>query len=401
MCNKFLSGGLQKVDIQSKIEALQFSWIKRLNDEHDHQWKKIPKTLLKKYFGQSDVFYPHFKSSNKKMDLLPIFYRNIVLNWEKCSSEPIDVRNILGQYLWNNKFITIAGRPIFWKEFARANLNHFGQMCENRTLKSWNQVKRDFMLNDNLHFNYMQLVNSIPAIWKQKISEDQPIPDLELAKHSQGILLCTRLIPIENLNSKQIYDIILRNGNHIPTAQKTLQRKFPNVEVNKWKKIYMLHRKVTKHTYYRNFQYKILNNILYLNNRLALFGKSPTTNCSFCNSFEETADHLFVECSHSKSLWQGLINNFSQFLTFPTLNSQSAHLGYLDEKIPNFLLLNHILLIFKIYVYNCREAKQLSLTGLLARIEKIFNLEMKTQEYNRSDTHYEIKWRCIANTFNP
>ena len=187
----------------------------------------------------------------------------------------------------------------------------------------------------------------------------------------------------------------------IPTAQKTLQRKFPNVEVNKWKKIYMLHRKVTKHTYSRNFQYKILNNILYLNNRLALFGKSPTTKCSFCNSFEETADHLFVECSHSKSLWQGLINNFSQFLTFPTLNSQSAHLGYLDEKIPNFLLLNHILLIFKIYVYNCRDAKQLSLTGLLARIEKIFNLEMKTQEYNRSDTQYEIKWRCIANTFNP
>ena len=379
LCNKFICGGLQKVDIQTKIEALQLSWIKRLYDEHDHQWKKIPKTLLKKYFGQSNVFYPHFSPSNKKMDLLPSFYRNIVVNWAKCSSEPIDVRNILGQYLWNNKFITIAGRSIFWKEFKRANINHLGQMCENHALKSWTQLKREFMLNDNLHFKYIQLVNSIPALWKQKIAEDLPIPDLDTAKHSQGILLCTRLIPIENLNSKQIYDIILRNDNHIPTAQKTLQQKFPNVEVNEWKKIYMIHRKVTKHAYSRNFQYKILNNTLYLNNRLALFGKASTTNCSFCNSFTENADHLFVECSHSKTLWQALTNNFTQFLTFPTLNSQSAHLGYLDEKMPNFLLLNHILLIFKIYVYNCREIKKLSIIGLLARLEKFFNLEMKTQ----------------------
>ena len=117
---------------------------------------------------------------NKKMDLLPNFYKNIVLNWAKCSSEPIDVRNILGQYLWNNKFITIAGRPIFWKEFHRA--------------KSWNQIKREFTLNGKLQFKYMQLVNSIPATWKHKIGEGQP---MDLAYHSQGLLLCTRLIPTE------------------------------------------------------------------------------------------------------------------------------------------------------------------------------------------------------------
>ena len=56
LSNKFLSGGLQKVDIQTKIEALQLSWIKRLNYEHEHQWKTIPKMLLKIYFGNFNVF---------------------------------------------------------------------------------------------------------------------------------------------------------------------------------------------------------------------------------------------------------------------------------------------------------------------------------------------------------
>ena len=400
LCNKFQNGGLQKVDIKTKIEALQLSWIMRLNDDHEHQWKKIPRILLTKYFGHSKVFYPHFTPLTTKMALLPQFYRNIVTNWEKCSTAPIDVRNMLGQHVWNNKYITIGGKPIFWKSFVNAGINHIEQLFENKTLKSWLLIKREFNLNNNLHFKYMQLLNAIPASWKHEIGEDLS-PPIESCKHQQGLLLCTRLIPLEKLNSKQIYDIVLRKTNHIPTAQITLQRKFSNVQTIEWNKIYMLHRRATKQAYARNFQYKILNNILYLNNRLALFGKSPTTNCSYCHRAEENADHLFVDCAHSKVLWQGLCNHFSQFITFPVLNYQSAHLGFLDEKMDNFMLLNHLLLIYKIFVYNCREAKLLSLTGLLARIVKTFNIEIKTQEFYRPDIFYQNKWRPIVTLLNP
>ena len=120
-----------------------------------------------------------------------------------------------------------------------------------------------------------------------------------------------------------------------------------------------------------------------------------TTNCSFCGFHGENIDHLFVECSYTKLLWQALSNHFSPALIFPPLNSQSVHLGFLDDKIDNFLLLNHILLIFKIYIYNSRAAKKLPFAGLLARIEKIFNLESRSQEY-RANAIYDDKWRCIA-----
>jgi hypothetical protein len=39
LSNIYDGGGLQKVDIASKIQALQLSWVKRLNDDCDHQWK--------------------------------------------------------------------------------------------------------------------------------------------------------------------------------------------------------------------------------------------------------------------------------------------------------------------------------------------------------------------------
>jgi len=242
----------------------------------------------------------------------------------------------------------------------------------------------------------MQLVNAIPPSWKRLIREDFP-PDL--APHVQGVLLCTRLIPTENLNSKQLYDILLRNENHIPTAQATLQQKFPLVEPNAWKKIYMLPRKTTKHAYARNFQYKILNNTLYLNNRLALFGFASTTNCSFCGIAEENFNHLFTECPFTTTLWQNLITHFPP-LGFPPLSSQRAHLGFLDEKMENYFLLNHLLLIFKIYIYNSRDVKKLSFVALLARIENIFNLEIRSQIL-RNDNVYADKWRVITHIMSP
>jgi len=224
------------------------------------------------------------------------------------------------------------------------------------------------------------------------IAEVLPIPDLEEAKHTQGLLLCTRMVPMDKLTSKTLSDMRLRIAGHIPTAQTTLQTKFPNVVADDWKSIYLSYRKATKNAYARSFQYKILNNVLYLNKRLALFGLASTSNCSFCVRSDET---MFVECSFSIALWHGLVNHFAGLLVFPPLNPQSAYLGYLGE-IANSLLLNHILLIYKLYIYNARESKRLSIVALMARIKKIFELEIKTEELLRTDNFYSSKWQCIA-----
>jgi len=143
---------------------------------------------------------------------------------------------MLGQYLWYNKHITIAGKPIFWKAFARSGLTHVGHLCQNGKFLIWNQLKQKFGLSDTLQFKYIQLVNAIPLVWKEKIRNEHSFISINPYMHSQGILLCTRLVPLEGLNSKQIYDIVVRNANHIPTAQKTLQRKFQDLEPESWKK---------------------------------------------------------------------------------------------------------------------------------------------------------------------
>ena len=45
LCYSYENGGLQSVDIEVKIKALQLSWIHRLVDQKEHQWKTIPRFL--------------------------------------------------------------------------------------------------------------------------------------------------------------------------------------------------------------------------------------------------------------------------------------------------------------------------------------------------------------------
>ena len=58
----------------------------------------------------------------------------------------------------------------------------------------------------------------------------------------------------------------------------------------------------------RAFQFKLLNNDLYLNKMLFKFGRSGSPLCSFCNVKDETLYLLLYECSHTISLWNQLRN---------------------------------------------------------------------------------------------
>ena len=50
------------------------------------------------------------------------------------------------------------------------------------------------------------------------------------------------------------------------------------------------------------FQYKLLNNVFYLNKMLFRFSKVDSCLCSFCKTVDETPHHLFYSCTKAKLL---------------------------------------------------------------------------------------------------
>ena len=84
-----------------------------------------------------------------------------------------------------------------------------------------------------------------------------------------------------------------------PTSQKYFESKIRDLTLQ-WKHIYTLPRITTIDSKLQCFQYNILQNTLYLNQKLFSFCKHNNPLGPFCNLEDEMVIHLFVHCSKTK-----------------------------------------------------------------------------------------------------
>ena len=97
---------------------------------------------------------------------------------------------------------------------------------------------------------------------------------------------------LPKLTVKEIYKTLILPLVKQPTAEKSIESVLQRNDI-KWATVYLLPQKTTIESRMRISQYKILNNILYLNNRLHKFGYVEYPLCSLCNSETETMTHPF------------------------------------------------------------------------------------------------------------
>ena len=185
---------------------------------------------------------------------------------------------------------------------------------------------------------------------------------------------------MNKLNSATLYEILTDANNIKPTSQTYFENLFSNFKPDR-KSICLLPRRVTLDTNLRMFQYKLLNNALYLNNMLFRFKKVDSPLCSYCNEEEQTPLHLFHSCLKTKQLWNRLRQYFSQFINIPLSTPQSSILEIFDNN-QHSELINHLLLIFKFYIYSTRNTKQLNFNNLIT-IKKIKEIEKELTSSNK------------------
>ena len=149
----------------------------------------------------------------------------------------------------------------------------------------------------------MGVVDALPSDWKTIFrsslckNEIRPIP------HT---LNCGSF-PISDVTSKQIYDSVLCKKQIPPTAQQKITDKYSDTVIN-WKKVYSPPFRTTLDSKLREFQYKILNNIVFTNDKLFRFGLSHSPNCTFCNEEPESLEHLLLRCKVSSEFWKEVLS---------------------------------------------------------------------------------------------
>ena len=85
-----------------------------------------------------------------------------------------------------------------------------------------------------------------------------------------------------------------------------------------WRNIYSLPRITTINMYLSSFQYKICNNILFLNKKLFVFWMKNTPSCSFCTKKDESLLHIFSKCTSVICLEQLFLKKKIDFMNIYT-----------------------------------------------------------------------------------
>ena len=182
-----------------------------------------------------------------------------------------------------------------------------------------------------------------------------------------------------------------------PTAKQKLTNKYSNIEID-WEKVYTLAFQCTLDTKIREFQYNILNCIIFTNEKLDLIGVFESPNCTFCQEATECVEHLLFSRRITSNFWK-------HFLSW--LRDNHVHVGIINEPdiifgkfdiVKDYSLINYILLLGKDYIYyrKCQNGLP-TLRGFIARTRRVFNIELHiAREKNKLLFHLQ-KWEKLIN----
>ena len=183
------------------------------------------------------------------------------------------------------------------------------------------------------YFKLIGVVDAIPIAWRLIIKQSQT------SQHFSSSLLGDKIyieldeteIDLSKVPSKLLYNKFKTKKQTPPSAQSKMKNKYPQLVVE-WKKIFSLPFTVTVETKLREFQYKILNNIVNTNDRLFCFKMIESPLCAFCNKEDESLEHSLFHCTTTKNVWLAFSSCISeQNISMETLTLINSLFGVFND----------------------------------------------------------------------
>ena len=137
---------------------------------------------------------------------------------------------------------------------------------------------------------------------------------------------------------------------------------------------------------------------VFTNEKLSRIGLVESPSCTFCQEAAESVEHLFFSCKISSDFWKHVLS---------WLRDNNVLVGTMDESdlifgkfniVNDFILINHILLLGKYYIYSRRCLNSVpTLRGFIARTRCVYNIELHiAREKNKLLAHFK-KWKKLIN----
>ena len=215
-------------------------------------------------------------------------------------------------------------------------------------IKDWNFFK-DQGISQNSFLQWQGLISAIPMYMKT-------FQAVYVRPENTIIFNCNNFsLALDKSSSRLLRNIISKDYFVYPKSQFFFERNFQ--EELDWNFIYKMPFIVTICSSLRDFQWRLNHNVIYTNAMLFKMNSPLVSSelCTFCQLVPETIFHLFVDCTAVKSVWRDMCQIWSTEINCP-VNPTPRQIILGEKQWSN--LLNHVVLIYKKIIYNCKLKKR-------------------------------------------
>ena len=192
--------------------------------------------------------------------------------WVEFRNHFADI-NFSRYIIWNNKYIRIANKPVFYKSYLERGILSLKDL----EFEKDNVHSFEFQKSEGLNTNFLTwtaLRWSIPKEWLSSFPTAEFDP---LVFKNNG-----KDFDVYSARCKQFYSVLISGKVKEPSSFKKLAADCDIA--TSVQDVYKIPYTVASETYVWSFQYKILNRILFTKAKLFKIGLKESEKCSFCNT---------------------------------------------------------------------------------------------------------------------
>jgi len=356
------------VDIESMFRALKATWIFRLNaaDPTKHSWAQLANFFIIKVASLKDILgysldnetaFPALKDVHPfyKEVLYGYTYANVVNLKQFCSS-------IYSQSLWGNRFINVNTRRkknvLYLRNWIRSGVNKVGDLkfIDGKVDEAY--LYQVVQRKTNIHAEILLVKKALEPYTQTLVHNDLPqnYDSVEVIMKSKALYM--KLVDTK-CNRIQAIDMC-PNLHHMCTQLDIgVKDAFRNQLCSNIE------------TKLREFNFKVMHNILPCNSNLKKWRKRENDVCDICNC-KQTIEHLLFECHRAVNLWKCVEETYQITVSFSNIVC-----GLRDYD----MIFNHIITLLAFLLY--KEWLLTSLEYKIRRLDfpcKFFISELKLRE---------------------
>ena len=325
-------GGLGLKNLVLMFKSLKIAWIHRFQImQNEHPLLLLVNRQLCHLCG--DIIWKcTLSGTDDRICKIQSNFKQIVM---ATADLEID-RSLKETIIWNNKYICIQNKTLFWKDRRNGILYVSDILKPDGLFVSFKMLQNKHNIPDIDYLSYLGLITTIPRIWKVLIRDNKcscmtTKSDCIDCNHVKCIpSKCNLIYGLFNTSSNEyIKNLQIKWGKELSVDQEKI--------LSVWNSIYKNIYSCTVSTKTDLIQYRFLSWAVITNKELLKYGIIESDLCTFCGQAKETVTHLFWECRMVQKLWKKLKEIVLEQNISSELNIMDAFLGISASNLVNLI----------------------------------------------------------------